>query len=34
MKDGVLKKGMRIRMMAAAASYDLDKVGVFTPKAD
>ena len=32
-KDGVLKKGMRIRMMAAAASYDLDKVGVFTPKA-
>jgi len=31
-KDGVLKKGMRIRMMAAAASYDLDKVGVFTPK--
>ena len=23
---------MRIRMMAAAASYDLDKVGVFTPK--
>ncbi|HEU0016796.1 MAG TPA: translation elongation factor 4, partial [Methyloceanibacter sp.] len=32
-KDGVLRKGMRIRMMAAAASYDLDKVGVFTPKA-
>jgi GTP-binding protein LepA len=31
-KDGVLRKGMRIRMMAAAASYDLDKVGVFTPK--
>ena len=31
-QDGVLKKGMRIRMMAAAASYDLDKVGVFTPK--
>ncbi|MFZ5784520.1 MAG: translation elongation factor 4 [Pseudomonadota bacterium] len=31
-KDGILKKGMRIRMMAAAASYDLDKVGVFTPK--
>src|SRR5476651_1180341 len=31
-KDGVLKKGLRIRMMAAAASYDLDKVGVFTPK--
>jgi GTP-binding protein LepA len=32
-KDGVLKKGLRIRMMAAAASYDLDKVGVFRPKA-
>jgi GTP-binding protein LepA len=32
-QDGVLKKGMRIRMMAAAASYDLDKVGVFKPKA-
>ncbi|MCA0305313.1 MAG: translation elongation factor 4 [Proteobacteria bacterium] len=31
-QDGVLRKGMRIRMMAAAASYDLDKVGVFTPK--
>ncbi len=31
-QDGVLKKGMRIRMMAAAASYDLDRVGVFTPK--
>src|SRR5512138_1416423 len=31
-KDGVLRKGMRIRMMAAGASYDLDKVGVFTPK--
>jgi GTP-binding protein LepA len=32
-KDGVLKKGIRIRMMAAAASYDLDKVGVFKPRA-
>jgi GTP-binding protein LepA len=31
-KDGVMKKGLRIRMMAADASYDLDKVGVFTPK--
>ena len=31
-KDGVLKKGQRIRMMAVGASYDLDKVGVFTPK--
>lgn len=32
-KDGVLRRGMRIRMMAAAAAYDLDKVGVFSPKA-
>ncbi len=31
-QDGVLKKGLRIRMMAAAAAYDLDKVGVFKPK--
>ncbi len=31
-KDGVLRKGMKIRMMAAAAAYDLDKVGVFKPK--
>jgi GTP-binding protein LepA len=31
-KDGVLKKGQRIRMMATGAAYDLDKVGVFTPK--
>ncbi len=32
-QDGVLKKGLKIRMMAAAAAYDLDKVGVFAPKA-
>jgi GTP-binding protein LepA len=31
-QDGVLKKGMRIRMMAVGAAYDLDKVGVFRPK--
>jgi GTP-binding protein LepA len=31
-QDGVLKKGMRIRMMAVGASYDLDKVGIFAPK--
>ncbi|MBS0519560.1 MAG: elongation factor 4 [Proteobacteria bacterium] len=31
-QDGVLRKGMKIRMMAAAAAYDLDKVGVFSPK--
>jgi GTP-binding protein LepA len=31
-KDGVLKKNLRIRMMAVGAAYDIDKVGVFTPK--
>ena len=30
--DGVLKKGMKIRMMATGTVHDLDRVGVFTPK--
>ena len=30
--DGVLKKGMRMRMMGTGATYDIDDVGVFTPK--
>ena len=30
--EGLLKKGLRIRMMSAGAAYDLDKVGVFRPK--
>ncbi|MGV6801076.1 MAG: translation elongation factor 4 [bacterium] len=30
--DGELKKGMKIRMMAAEANYTIDQVGVFTPK--
>ncbi len=30
--DGVIKKGQKIRMMATGATYDLDRVGVFTPK--
>src|SRR5271167_4603012 len=30
--DGVLKKGQRIRMMGTDASYEVDRVGVFTPK--
>src|SRR5919201_1399027 len=30
--DGVLKKDQRIRMMGTGAAYDVDRVGVFTPK--
>ncbi|PQA88487.1 translation elongation factor 4 [Hyphococcus luteus] len=30
--DGVMKKGMRIRMMGAKATYTLEQVGVSTPK--
>jgi GTP-binding protein LepA len=30
--DGVLKKGTRIRMMGTGAAYEVDRVGVFTPK--
>ena len=30
--DGVLKKGMKIRMMQTDAAYEVDKVGVFSPK--
>ncbi len=30
--DGKLRKGMKIRMMSSGASYELDGVGVFTPK--
>jgi GTP-binding protein LepA len=31
-KDGFLKRGMKIRMMAAGATYQVDHVGYFTPK--
>jgi GTP-binding protein LepA len=31
--DGVLKKGMRIKLMQTGAVYGIDKVGVFRPKA-
>ncbi len=30
--DGSLKKGSRIRMMGTGAAYDVERVGVFTPK--
>jgi GTP-binding protein LepA len=30
--DGSMKKGDRIRMMGTGAAYDIDRVGVFTPK--
>jgi GTP-binding protein LepA len=30
--DGTIKKGQKIRMMATRAAYELDRVGVFTPK--
>jgi GTP-binding protein LepA len=30
--DGVMRKGMRIRMMGAKASYTVDQIGVQTPK--
>ncbi len=31
-KDGVLKKKMQIRMMSNNATYQVEKVGIFTPK--
>ncbi|MBN8937961.1 MAG: elongation factor 4 [Rhizobiales bacterium] len=30
--DGSMKKGSRIKMMGTGAVYDIDKIGVFTPK--
>jgi GTP-binding protein LepA len=30
--DGTIRKNQRIRMMATKAAYELDRVGVFTPK--
>lgn len=31
-KDGVLKKGMQIKMMAAGTVHTVERVGIFTPK--
>ncbi|HUH83630.1 MAG TPA: translation elongation factor 4 [Stellaceae bacterium] len=31
-KDGVLKVGLKIRLMATGANYQVERVGVFTPK--
>ncbi len=30
--DGTIRKNQKIRMMASGATYELDRVGVFTPK--
>ena len=31
-KDGVLKPGVKIRMMSTGAAHQVDRVGIFTPK--
>jgi len=31
-KDGVMKPGLKVRLMATGATHTIDKVGVFTPK--
>jgi len=33
-RDGMLKKGMKIRMMASGAVHTIERVGVFSPKAE
>ncbi|MEO1198326.1 MAG: translation elongation factor 4, partial [Pseudomonadota bacterium] len=30
--DGTLKKGMKVKMMGTGADYDIDRLGIFTPK--
>ena len=31
-REGELRRGLKMRLMATGASYDIDEVGVFTPK--
>ena len=31
-RDGMLRKGTRVRMMASGATHQVDQVGIFTPK--
>src|ERR687892_2260490 len=31
--DGVIRKGMRVRLMAESQDYDAEQLGIFTPKA-
>jgi GTP-binding protein LepA len=31
-KDGTMRKGQKLRMMATGASHEVDRVGIFTPK--
>ncbi len=31
-RDGILRKGMKVRMMATGAVYQIERVGYFTPK--
>ena len=31
-KEGVMKKGQRVRLMASGGAYQLDRVGIFRPK--
>ncbi len=33
-KDGCLRKGMRVRMMAAGTTHQVEQVGIFTPKTE
>jgi len=33
-QDGYLRKGMKVRMMGLESTHEIERVGVFTPKAD